>query len=206
MDQHMQKRAYESSTRRTSCAHQLTNQQGLPASLHSRGSVCPHTCYADRCELTLGMLRSGKVIRSSLKGVLKQGPFCLAKMGILQATLLLSGHRTFERQICLKNGQFWLLNVPFRNPISTGPGSVFRLLKYQGPSRPALEEIHTHTHSLQGDLHENHTFILQYLGVIPQATFSSTPLALTNCMLSNSRTNIPWSSSFLNYAGLVLRP
>ena len=65
-----------------------------------------------------------KVTRSSLKGVLKQGPFSFQKWDFTSNFSTL-GHRAFERQICLKNGQLWLLNVPFRKPCLDWNGSVF---------------------------------------------------------------------------------
>ena len=58
----------------------------------------------------------------------KQGPVCLRKRGYFTSSFFPLGHRTFKRQICLKNGQFGSFKLPFLKPYLNWTGSVFRLL------------------------------------------------------------------------------
>ena len=61
--------------------------------------------------------QSGKSDPVKFKRFFLTGAFWLAKMWILQATFLLWGIGLLRDKFASKNGQFGLLNVPFRNPI-----------------------------------------------------------------------------------------
>ena len=68
-----------------------------------------------------------EVTWSSLKGVLKQGPFWLSNGHFCKQLSPLS-HRTFQWENCLNKTHICLLKVPFRNPLLNWTGSVFPLL------------------------------------------------------------------------------
>ena len=76
----------------------------------------------------LVLLSSGvqSLTRSSLKGGLKQSPFCLQKWGVLQATCPLSGIGLYKRKLPPKNANL-SAKSPSSKPLLTQTSSVFPL-------------------------------------------------------------------------------